>query len=124
MSDLSTGTKTYIAGHVLVCSLLSPGGSNVTEQDHGMAEQGRAVTCRGRGGSGLLNQTPTGNGPAVGLVGAQSSVAHNVHSVSCHQLIVLVSVPLPAHKQPVKIHGSILDFCVMPNVPSHAVHSS
>lgn len=57
------------------------------------------TTCRSRGSHRRHSEAAGNQWPAVCFVGAQLWVAHNVHSISCHQLIVLVSVPLPACKQ-------------------------
>ena len=54
-------------------------------------------TCWSWGRFSSGNQACGDKGPGVGLVGAQGWVAHNVDCVCCHQVVVLVSVPLPAH---------------------------
>lgn len=60
------------------------------------AGQGRAFTCRSWGGLRRHGEAIGNQGPAVGLVGAQLGVTHNVDCICGHQLIVLVPVPLPA----------------------------
>ena len=70
-------------------------------------------TCRGRGSHGRHGEALGNQRPAVCLVGAQLWVTHNVHSISCHQLVVLVSVPLPARH-----HALSADCIWVANMPS------
>ena len=75
-------------------------GQGAVKHFEGGAGNGRACTGGGRSRRVDHGETIGDEGPAVSLVGAQLGVAHNVDYICCHQLIVLVSVPLPACTSP------------------------